>query len=101
MTETADKNSRRSERKPLAKMVEIATGLGPNAKCKIKDVSQEGARLAVGWGWSTPDVFLLILGPELHRWSQVVWRADHEIGVQFVSPPASISTSRTKIVLDS
>jgi hypothetical protein len=100
MTDTAT-NSRRFERKPLEKPVEVATGLGPNLTCMMKDISQTGARLSAAYGWAAPDVFLLILGPELQRWCQVVWRKDHEIGVQFVSPPHSVCNGRTKVVLDS
>ncbi len=100
MTDTATSNNRRRERKLLEKTVEIATGSGLNAKCVLKDVSQGGARLAVADGGTAPDVFLLVLGPELQRWCQVAWRADREVGVQFISPPASIAAKRSKFVLD-
>jgi hypothetical protein len=94
------RENRRAERKLLQKPVQVATGFGANVKCVMKDISQTGARLDVASGGSAPDVFLLILGHGLERWCQVVWRADHELGVQFISPPASIAAKRSTFLLD-
>jgi PilZ domain len=53
----------------------------------LLDVSQTGARLSVANPNELPDEFMLALNPELHRWCCIIWRKDHEIGVQFKGTP--------------
>jgi hypothetical protein len=93
MADTAQRSGdkRGGQRRPIRKRVEIATGLGPNQQSYMRDVSAGGARLAAAHGWSVPDIFLCVLGPDLARWCEVVWRSDREVGVQFVQIPASLT----------
>lgn len=61
------------------------------------DVSESGARLLVGHGWSVPDIFLMLLRPGLQRWSQVIWRSEREVGVMFMPPPRSLSSAQVPV----
>jgi hypothetical protein len=90
------KENRRSVRRQIAAPVQIATGVGPPGSCRMVDVSETGARLHVSHGWSVPDVFLVILKPELQRWCQVVWRTERQIGVMFIAPPNSLSNTEPR-----
>jgi hypothetical protein len=49
-----------------------------------KDVSELGARIAVGDPASAPQEFLILLSHKLSRWCRVSWRSDREIGIEFV-----------------
>jgi hypothetical protein len=70
------------------------THLGKSGEARMVDVSESGARLQVGHGWSVPDVFLIILKPGLQRWCQVVWRAERQVGVMFTTIPRSLASAK-------
>jgi invasion protein IalB len=59
-------------------------GVLPVIDCKILDLSETGARVALPAGVELPDLFQLqidssrILGP-----AEVVWRDQHQVGVRF------------------
>jgi hypothetical protein len=80
---------RRAARRRIARSVQIATGIGAPVWCRMKDISEIGARLVVRDGRFVPDVFLLFLKYNLKRWCQVVWRSKREVGVAFVRIPRS------------
>ena len=64
-------------------------------RCRLVDISQNGARLIVEDGEITPDSFDLLLakfGQPRHRCS-VVWKHGNEIGVEFVAPAIAAASS--------
>jgi len=75
----------------VAKAVQMATGAGTPVSCSTKDLSTTGARLIVKDGWSVPEVFLLNIQDDLHRWCQVMWRSQREVGIKFVPIPKSFA----------
>ncbi len=77
-------------RRPIATSVHMATGLGPALSCKLKDVSELRAAIAVGDPASAPQEFLVLLSHKLSRWCRVSWRSDREIGIEFVGEPKSV-----------
>ena len=54
----------------------------------LVDVSRTGARLQVENSETLPDQFMIALNPDLHRWCQVVWRKEKEVGVVYKTAPA-------------
>src|SRR5262249_32788541 len=76
--------NRKHARYDIALEVRIETGAGPAETCWLADVSQSGARLAVGSAAKLPDEFTLGLSPETRRRCHVVWRNGQEVGVKFV-----------------
>lgn len=60
-------------------------------RCRLIDISENGARLVVENIENTPDSFNLLLsrfGRPNYRCS-VVWKRDKEIGVEFLAAPAN------------
>jgi hypothetical protein len=56
--------------------------------CKLFDVSRSGACLTVDAPAALPTEFMLHLNADLHCWCRVVWRKDHQVGVEFEATPA-------------
>jgi hypothetical protein len=61
----------------------------PNAPlegCIVRDISEGGARLAVLGAAALPDEFDLVMfaNSSVSRRCRVAWRADKEVGVEFV-----------------
>ena len=56
-------------------------------ECTVWDLSQTGARLVVDAPESIPDVFHIYMTLDFssRRQCRVVWRSEHQIGVEFVS----------------
>jgi PilZ domain len=54
--------------------------------CRVSDVSQSGAKLAIIEGAKIPDTFFLALSSRgsAHRNCEVVWRTAKAVGVRFV-----------------
>jgi hypothetical protein len=60
-------------------------------RCRVVDISENGARLIVDNIENTPDRFNLLLsrfGSPNYRCS-VVWKRDNEVGVEFLASPAN------------
>lgn len=57
----------------------------PLRECKMRDISESGARLAALGGDELPDEFLLSFSRDgrVRRHCQLVWRNDEEMGVRF------------------
>jgi hypothetical protein len=55
-------------------------------RCKLVDVTEIGARLAINDVYDLPDHFTLRLtrGPKPGRQCRVIWQRDHEVGVEFL-----------------
>ncbi len=59
--------------------------LAPPVDCIIRNMSEHGAGLELKNPAAIPDIFQLLIKPELvKRNCRVVWRAENRIGVQFV-----------------
>ena len=56
-------------------------------RCKLVNVSEIGARLTISDVYDLPDNFALhlIRGSKPSRQCRVIWRRDHEVGVEFLS----------------
>lgn len=54
---------------------------------RIFDISEKGARLAVGMAGSLPDEFTLLLSPDgfIQRRCRTVWQSADQIGVEFTA----------------
>jgi hypothetical protein len=89
-------DKRQSARRAIAHTVYMATGLGPPLKCRMKDVSEFGARITVSDPRSAPQEFLILLNDDLLRWCQVMWRPENEIGIKFVQTPRSLTKKKAK-----
>ena len=91
--ETAMDNNdlRRNVRRSISRIVHIATGNGPPVECRMSDVSETGARIAVAFPQSAPQEFLILLHLDLPRWCRVIWRSEHEIGIHFIDAPKSLT----------
>lgn len=91
-----DDERRRNERREIAHTVHIVTGLGAALKCRMADVSETGARIAVSDPKAAPQEFLIELDKGLMRWCRVMWRSQHEIGIKFIHAPHSLETKKAK-----
>ncbi len=59
-------------------------GVLPVIDCKILDLSETGARVAMPSGVELPDVFQLqINSSRILGAAEVVWRESHQVGVRF------------------
>jgi hypothetical protein len=87
----SDRDRRHHARRAVRHLAHIATGLGLPLECQVNDVSETGARIAASFPKAAPQEFLLLLKVDLLRWCRVIWRSDHEIGVEFVEPPHSLA----------
>jgi hypothetical protein len=64
---------------------------GRRRKCRLVDISANGARLIVENAESTPDSFNLLLsrfGRPYYR-CNVIWKRGNEMGVEFLASPPS------------
>ncbi len=78
---------RKSTRRGLERPGWIIMGKGGEPRqCCVADVSQHGARLGVSKVNELPDYFVLRLSADgrVARRCMIVWRADTEVGVEFV-----------------
>ena len=79
---------RKKTRKPLRHLVWLQIGTGLSSSATMSDVSDTGARLDVQEPAGIPDHFVLLLSENGHarRFCRVVWRSEHQLGVQFERP---------------
>jgi len=85
----------REERRRIARHVvnipaRIDVG-GTIRACTVVDISELGAKLAVEGALALPDSFTLLLSPSGHpaRRCRVAWRADENVGVEFLGEDSS------------
>jgi hypothetical protein len=82
-------DKRKSARRPIRYSAWVVFGRGSRQRCVVHDVSVGGARIefkAVDeLPRELPAAFMLMLDGQgqSSRWCRVVWRANHQIGVQF------------------
>lgn len=57
---------------------------GPGVPCVAWDMSETGAKLAVGRPLLLPDRFTLIFSAAAHRRCEIVWRSEKFVGVKFI-----------------
>jgi hypothetical protein len=75
---------RRSPRLRTIKGGSIMFGGATTVDCIIRNMSETGAALEVENPTVMPDVFTLLIRPEIIKRScQVVWRTERRIGVRF------------------
>ncbi len=86
-------------RRSIAHTAHVATGVSQPIACRVIDVSELGARLVVGDPQTMPQQFLIVLGPKLSRWCDVMWRSETEVGVKFTPPPRTVKVKKAKSVL--
>jgi len=56
--------------------------------CKIRDISETGAKLVCGEQMAVPGTFRFVTqGDNLERDAKVMWRKGNEVGITFTSPP--------------
>lgn len=102
---------RRAPRKPADYPAWIDLGDGsPLRACRISDVTEIGAKLAIGVADTLPERFVLLLAPGdagPKRDCRAVWRSPQELGVSFVhtaadtpSPPIAPAEPLDKTELD-
>ncbi len=86
---TAKKDDRKSVRRPTRRSAEVAiAGIGQPIPCVIFDISNGGARLAIGRSTKDlPDRFTLMLYKDgsAQRECEIVWFDYKYVGVKFVS----------------
>ncbi|HEY4140019.1 MAG TPA: PilZ domain-containing protein [Pseudolabrys sp.] len=87
-----DKRAR--ARRAITSTAHIATGVSQPIACRLKDVSELGARLVVNDPHTTPQQFLLVLGPKISRWCEVMWRSDVEVGLKFTPAPRTVKLKK-------
>jgi hypothetical protein len=75
--------NRQYPRQEITLTVCIEASDGSRTSCWLSDLSQTGARLAVGHAETLPDEFMLLLSGEMKHWCRVVWRTGQEVGVHF------------------
>jgi len=63
---------RRAKRRPITHVAHLATGLGPPLECRMSDVSEAGAHIAVTYPESAPQEFLVLRNVDLLRWCRVI-----------------------------
>src|SRR5262249_17178114 len=83
-------NRRRASRQPFSPPFNARIVSIDGARffpCRISDVSQSGAKLAIIDSTEIPDTFFLALSSRgtAHRNCEIVWRKAKVIGVRFVS----------------
>jgi hypothetical protein len=85
-------NKRRTSRRPVNAPAWMEIGNDARLRrCRLVDISENGARLIVENIENTPDSFNLLLsrfGRPNYRCS-VVWKRDNEVGVEFLAPPSN------------
>jgi len=89
-------NRRRSVRRAIGYRARIVASDGSWTRdCRVLDVSQSGAKLAIDQPAELPSDFILALserGAAMRR-CHVVWTAEREIGVKFERPAAEASSA--------
>jgi len=84
------REARRNKRKSFdyVALLDFCDGEEPRP-CRVLDISDGGARLSVFTATDAiPDTFKLVLSRSaaVRRACRVAWRADNQIGVQFLKP---------------
>ncbi len=82
-------NRRRAARRAIGYNAKIVASDGSwDRDCRVLDVSQTGAKLAVAQASELPQDFILALsqGGTASRRCRVVWAGEAEIGVKFEQP---------------
>ena len=80
---TVNSDRRRARRRRVLKGGKIVWPNGAAFECRIRDISETGARLEVNS--PVPKIFQLVIPSEQFRNScRVIWRRGTEIGVQFL-----------------
>ena len=76
---------RKSPRKPLRYTAWLSFPDGKRRGCVVADISESGARVDVKAPDEVPEqLFLLLTGDgRTRRKGRVVWRSEHQIGIQF------------------
>ena len=93
---TADR--RTSRRRQLKAAIIAFNGRHVTLPCRLRDISDTGARLEVDTP-SVPDTFELIVEMDgLEAACEVIWRRQSVIGVRFVGPPSIGRPKRTQVV---
>ena len=85
-------NRRKAARRTIGYRARIVASDGAwERDCRVIDVSQTGAKLAIDEGAALPKEFVLALSTQgaATRSCHVVWTTDREIGVKFKRQPAS------------
>ncbi len=85
-------NRRKSVRRAIGYNAKIVASDGSwERECRVLDVSQTGAKLAIERAAELPQDFVLALSAQGNatRRCQVVWAEDAQIGVKFERPAAS------------
>ena len=79
---------RRNPRKSLRYNAWVSAPGGKPVGCVVSDISETGARLEVEEPEGLPERLLLLLTGDgrARRACRVVWRAEHQVGVQFEKP---------------
>jgi hypothetical protein len=64
-------------------------------RCKVYDVSQAGAQLAIADATKIPDRFILALSSQgtARRNCRIVWRTAKTVGVRFVAETADVAAT--------
>jgi hypothetical protein len=91
-------NRRRYPRRTANEVVWIEKVPTILERCTLVNVSETGARLAISDVYDLPESFALHLTRESDgaRRCQIIWRQDHEVGVEFLSEGAlKQNTSRS------
>jgi PilZ domain len=93
-------NRRRSPRRTAHEVVWIEKEPTILERCTLVNVSETGARLTISDVYDLPESFALHLTRESNdgRRCQIIWRRDHEVGVEFLSErPLRKNTSQSHL----
>ena len=97
------REKRKHPRRPLDRAAWVRLADGSTISCKIRDISEGGARLSGGGVHDVPDHFVLSLSIDhkVSRRCRVVRRTDYEIGVQFTASGESDAPMPSELPCDS
>src|SRR5215203_1449734 len=83
-------DNRKAARKPLHYPVAIEMGEGEATQlCMLSDASDTGARLTLEYPDAVLESFTMRLSQDgrIKRQCHVVWRSEHQIGLEFIKEP--------------
>ena len=82
-------DNRATPRREIERTARIELSDGSQVDCTLADVSQAGARIAIGDAAAIPDEFILVLRDDLRRHCRAIRRSGQSLGVMFVANPSA------------
>ncbi|KAB2918510.1 MAG: PilZ domain-containing protein [Hyphomicrobiaceae bacterium] len=97
--------STRAERRRATRRLVLKAGIvafndrHSTLPCRVRNISETGARLEIGGSLNAPDTFDLIIEIDgLEARCEVIRRNGNQIAVRFVSPPRITASRRVQVI---